>query len=372
MPSLLEALTKPNVAVTNYAVKGSNTDSGGDVHVENWTPWIDFNYTTLTRIFRQELSQGYHGSADQAPLEQDLCICNEATFDDLVRRFICPIVNYALAGQPGSCHYGRGTRCPSKHEPDWLVISSNWIGDKGYINVLPGDTKLDSKWWPSMIHDPDNFEEWQKVMHQAVSYMIKEENRYGFIITDANMVVLRLTRRPVENGIAAGRPRRGNLASHQRQISDASMVDPESSFVDDNTMNWDYYPPEFAVIPWDTYGSGKLTIKLALWCLAMIAANGDRYIACSYPNLDSWRRGNDGYVHNTSGATSSTLSDGLCHEEPDLEGRIVNVGGDQDSSHAGSADGDSEFEQSSDGQDEDDEDDEKTIIPTRPKHAAEN
>ncbi|EHK22895.1 uncharacterized protein TRIVIDRAFT_60285 [Trichoderma virens Gv29-8] len=342
MPSLLEVLSRPNVAVANYAIKGPNTSADEDVNVENWTPWTDFN----------------------------LCICNEATFDDLLRRFVIPVVNYALSNQPGSCHYGRGTRCFSRHQPDWSVISSTWVVEKGYLNVLPGDTKLDAKWRPSMIHEAKNFEEWQKVMHQVVSYMMKEENRYGFIITDTNMVALRLTRRPVESGIAADRPRRDNVPGHQRHISDTSMAELESSFIDEEATNWDYYPPEYAIIPWDVHGPGKLTIKLALWCLAMMAANGHRYIAYSYPDLDSWRQGyNGGYVHNTSGATLSTLVEGHRYEEPDLEGRAIDVADDDD--------GD-ELERNSDGQEYDkgesehggsfeDEDDSETIIPTRLK-----
>ncbi|KAJ9129514.1 hypothetical protein NKR19_g10334 [Coniochaeta hoffmannii] len=42
------------------------------------------------------------------------------------------------------------------------------------------------------------------------------------------------------------------------------------------------------------HSPGKLTIKLALWCLAMMAANGDSYIDYSYPAPNSWRRSDDG------------------------------------------------------------------------------
>jgi hypothetical protein len=56
-----------------------------------------------------------------------------------------------------------------------------------------------------------------------------------------------------------------------------------SSFHDDIPAEWDYYPPEYVVIPWEAHGPGILTIKLSLWSLAMMAANGDRCIGYSYP-----------------------------------------------------------------------------------------
>ncbi|KAL7794235.1 hypothetical protein V8C37DRAFT_401536 [Trichoderma ceciliae] len=359
MVSILEALTMPNVAITNYSVKGQNTTPLVDVAVETWRPWVDFNYNTLVGIFKMELAREYVGASDQKPLEQDLWICNEATVDDLVRRFIIPAVNYALADQSGACHYGRGSRCRAAHDPDWSVISNSCINNGAYVNILPGDTKVDAKWWPSMIGEAKNLCEWQKVMSQILAYMIFEQNRYGFILTDANLVVLRITRRHIGGGLAASRPRRvataGTLATvatitttttatttadsaivafpapvhtaltdpvaatrHQRHLSAASVVsgassststyEGGSSFNDGNPFDWDYYPPEYAVIPWEAHGPGTLIVKLSLWCLAMMAANGDRDIGYSYPDLNTWRQQErKGYIHDTAGTTLTRL-----------------------------------------------------------------
>lgn len=67
------------------------------------------------------------------------------------------------------------------------------------------------------------------------------------------------------------------------------------------------------------HGRGRLTIKLTLWCLAMMAANGDSFVDYSYPDLDSWRYGGKGYVHNTSGTKKAKLSRNDSHQEPDLQ-----------------------------------------------------
>lgn len=51
----------------------------------------------------------------------------------------------------------------------------------------------------------------------------------------------------------------------------------------------------------------------------MMATQGDRYLDYSYPDLNSWRRDGNGYVHNTSGAKKSQLAKGDKHQEPDPE-----------------------------------------------------
>lgn len=86
-----------------------------------------------------------------------------------------------------------------------------------------------------------------------------------------------------------------------------------------NPQHLEYNNPEYAVIRWDAHGKGRLTIKLALWCLAMMATRGDRYIDYSYPDLDTWRSAGKGkgFVHNTSGIHRSKLSKAHIRQEPD-------------------------------------------------------
>ncbi|KLP08448.1 uncharacterized protein Y057_13794 [Fusarium fujikuroi] len=87
--------------------------------------------------------------------------------------------------------------------------------------------------------------------------------------------------------------------------------DGSSSFYsDDSPLEWSYHDPEYAIIPWNAHGKEVLTVKLALWSLIMMATSGGRGIDYSYPPLDSWRYNGERYVHNTSGATKSELSEG--------------------------------------------------------------
>ncbi|KAF5974096.1 hypothetical protein FBULB1_7928 [Fusarium bulbicola] len=317
MPTLLEALTNRNVAVNSQpAVGGSNTTTETYIEPGGWRTWDEFNYDTLTQIFQRKLASEYRGSSEPRALELDLIINNEETLEDLLRRFVSPCVNYALERQQGQPHLGRGSRCGFEDRPDWSAISAEYMTEHGqFANILPGDTKLDAKWSPWMFEDMGSFNEWQKVVAQELTYMARYRTRYGFIITDANLVVLRITRELLGAGLAQARPRReaAVFVSHQRHSSDTTMGsgDGSSSFYsDDSPLEWSYYDPEYAVIPWNAHGEEVLTIKLALWCLIMMAMSGDRRIDYSYPPLDSWRYEGKGYVHNTSGATKAKLAAG--------------------------------------------------------------
>ncbi|POR31937.1 Uncharacterized protein TPAR_07840 [Tolypocladium paradoxum] len=322
--TLLEALTAHNVPLNpSAAVTGGNTIVGAIVEPEDWTPWTDFNYETITRIFRNELGAVYNGSEQQRPLEMDTFANNEEVLDDAMRRFMASITNYALYYQVGSPHLGRGSRCNGEYRPDWSVISAQHFSDQGYANILPGDTKVDAKWSPDMRDT--NYTEWRKVMSQITTYMAYFRTRYGFIWTDQYLVVLRLTQRPTGSGIAQGRPLRSTVTytqGHYRHSSDTSMASAAASsspFVDDNPGNWEYYDPEYVKIPWNNHGR-RLTVNLALWCLSMMATHGDRFMDYSYPGLDTWRRDErGGYVHNTSGNAKRRLSKEDVHQEPDPE-----------------------------------------------------
>lgn len=182
MAPLLEVLTRPNVGVNSEAVHGGgNSIIVTDIVPETWRLWTEFNYATLTRIFRRELADNYQGSREQTPLDNDLRVCNEETLEDLLRRWISPPINYALSEQAGSCHYGRGSRCGSEYRPDWSVISNRCLDEFGsYANVAPGDTKLDAKWWPTMIGEGNNEHiEWRNVVSQIMTYMAYHRSRPG-------------------------------------------------------------------------------------------------------------------------------------------------------------------------------------------------
>ncbi|OAA63273.1 hypothetical protein SPI_03436 [Niveomyces insectorum RCEF 264] len=294
---------------------GKNTQTKTDIDFDDWQPWEDFSYSVLTSIFSRQLRQIYAGDREPMALNQDLELFHEDSLEDVLRRFVSPVVNFALRGQPGAFHLGRGSRCQEDGVPDWSLVSYTCLeSDTGtYLNILPGDTKLSTKWWPTII--ADNYTEWRNVILQIVYYMTANSSRYGFIITDTCFVALRLTRSDIGPGIAADLPTRTATAGpsgHRSQPSDTSMLSTTSygsSYSDNDPVKWAYHGPEYAVVPWSAHGAHKLTVKLALWCLAMMAVN-DNHIDYWYPDLDSWRSAKHGFVHNTSGEKKRTLSKG--------------------------------------------------------------
>lgn len=55
-----------------------------------------------------------------------------------------------------------------------------------------------------------------------------------------------------------------------------------SAYSDSEPLAWGYYAPEYAHVPWVNHGK-KLTVKLALFCLALMGVHGDNFIDYSYP-----------------------------------------------------------------------------------------
>lgn len=214
MPILLDVLAEKSVAKDfNNAgsFPGLNSVCKTQAHVNDWHPWEDFTYDTIKQIFKKELSRRYKGESEPQPLPLDLRVLKEDATQDALGRFPIPIVNYALNSIGGTEHFSRGSRCYQHgvYIPDWSVVSQSHVGvTGGMLNILPGDTKISSKWWSSMLKDFDNFDEWKKVLNQIVTYMASCSVRYGFIVTDIKVVALRITRQHVPKGLASSRTRR--------------------------------------------------------------------------------------------------------------------------------------------------------------------
>ncbi|KAK3944263.1 hypothetical protein QBC46DRAFT_172528 [Diplogelasinospora grovesii] len=237
MVNILQALTRPSEAARfngTYAPEGQNTTIHSDIAIDTWFPWPDFTYENITRIFATELARQYHGPLEPAALDKDLLIFNEEVAEDGLRRFPVPVVNYALSLMPGAPHYGRGTRCLYfRLKADWSLISDMRLDDNNrYVNLVPGDTKLSSKWTPDMLDDEEMFVEWQEVVSQTVTYTAERFGRYGFIVTDSVLVVLRLTRQYTGAGLAANRSPRsagsGSQGGHSGSDTSMGMSDPSN------------------------------------------------------------------------------------------------------------------------------------------------
>ncbi|EPE04333.1 hypothetical protein F503_01337 [Ophiostoma piceae UAMH 11346] len=306
MVTLLSTLTSKNPQLdTSKVPLGPNTVCRRAKEPLGWIPWAEFSYDNLTAIFNEQLMARYDGPSTSrtSTLPLDLEICNEQTFELALHRFIMPTVNHCLAVSSTKPHYGPGSRCTLPDaKPDWSCV-----GRGVYFNYVPGDTKLSAKFWPSMLDT--NFREWQKVIGQVMTYQLKFASRYGFIITDDVLVVMRITSERTGPGIATSRGRRPELVQSVNYNNvDASDANTAASFVDDQPLDWEVNPPQYAI--------------LALWCLAMMSVKGGNNIDCSYPALNSWRIEGSRYVHNSSGVTKKRAGrrDVIQGRDPDAAG----------------------------------------------------
>ncbi|EFQ99325.1 hypothetical protein MGYG_02338 [Nannizzia gypsea CBS 118893] len=124
---------------------------------------------------------------------------------------------------------------------------------------------------------------------------------------------------------SSGRPRQTSITSSLASLSmsDASEHIPGSEHMSssdhmpssqsykDDGKGGEYRPVEMKSIPWDNSGKGKLTVKLALWWIHMMAAapGCDTTIGPEYPPLDAWVLRNGVYHHNTTGLVSKNPPD---------------------------------------------------------------
>lgn len=90
-----------------------------------------------------------------------------------------------------------------------------------YRPLLLGETKLSAKWTSGLSQT--TIVQWSNPLSQVQYYCSASSDkglRYGLIITDQHLVVLRLATEPIDDGLAAARSQRGGAyQSHQRVAS---------------------------------------------------------------------------------------------------------------------------------------------------------
>jgi hypothetical protein len=262
-------------------------------------------------------------------------------------KHVMPLVNSALAqanrrlgrDQDDRGHLWGSGRCksiPGAGRPDWSMSSPSATDHEDrYVNQLPGDTKVSTKWHPDLRKT--NPVEWGLPLRQVQSYGRDRGVRYGFIITDACLVVLRFRQDQIGSGIATTRSTRIVPVPETETTPDAraralsttstssartttssvrsSSTEHEGSVYSDTQSTASFLAPQYCDIPWSNHNktfqgstpSGrnpKLTIRLALFYLCLLARySPNSSIGHDYPPLDSWAKRSAEYVHNSTGAT---------------------------------------------------------------------
>ncbi|KAG6064742.1 hypothetical protein E4U16_006050 [Claviceps sp. LM84 group G4] len=338
MTSIHDVLSLPNLSPDASATPwGPNTTGKSWISVSDWRPWEDFTLEKLTSMYSKVLDAPWTGAQPTDDVSAfDLVVRDELSLVLFLAKYVWPSVNFALEQAtvilesdlgPKELYLAPGSWCHGPKLPDWSLISDlTGMPRAKFDNLLPGDAKLSAKWKPAMKLSPDYRvrNQWKLPVSQAATYAKQTRCRYGFLITDEVLVVLRFSKERIDEGLSTTRPTRTIQArSHQRVPSDETdqssqpISRPNESFgaqsYDDNDSaaeaSIEMPPPEYAEIPMSACGKDALTVKFALFCLCLMASSGCGKIDCEYPPFDSWRKNQQdtGYINNTSNLRAESL-----------------------------------------------------------------
>lgn len=316
--SLISYLTKPNPIVSSgKSWPGNNTASRRNTYLEPNAimDWADFNHETLQAMYGETLKIKIRGQKlpdfgghfpfhfieiqDEDSLEALLirwnnavvsCALSVAQNDPHLRASsdLGDVSNEIYMARGGHAHIPQ-TEKKKGLRPDWAGIIRSLVQPtsnehQSHKNVLPGDTKLSTKWsstkWKSSQESQDV--EFKKPLCQLLTYCERAQVRYGYILTQEELVAIRISVRPGTKAPATqtsrpGLPRSCNVQTKmEMEFSTANVGSATAHRI-----------VEFKSVPWENGGEAgedQLSINLALWWLHMMAAR-ERSIASEYDDL---------------------------------------------------------------------------------------
>ena len=306
---------------------GKNTTCGKTPWDRPWKieRWIDFEDDALDSVYggalHNVLKQRFDLNHPDVPQKPFCQITNEDSFTSLLVKWNQSIVSSTLATAHESIksHFPheriymfRGSQAQSpgansRLRPDWAGVKVSMEPSVGLDvkpeNLLPGDTKLSGKWSSAdmvlgnVTHSLRK-SNWFQPLSQVYTYCTRANARYGYIITDKELVAFRVrpgvcdssfnSRVTLEklNAILNSDLR---AASTKFEHIEAGKKSPAFRARANGIL-------EYKTIPWQSCTSEqlrkseRLTVNLALWWLHILAADNNA-IEESYPALKDtvWR-----------------------------------------------------------------------------------
>ncbi|OAL38869.1 hypothetical protein AYO20_01620 [Fonsecaea nubica] len=288
--TLFDYLTQRNAQLVVHLSPPTYTNSDMWDPVEAIEPWEDFDLASLTRRYRQSLDADTSLTSTVEATEEagHTVICDEAALNIVLGSTNISMVSRAL---PGSLFLSTGSRIMQDPtvRPDWGVGDANihYTHPRGICPALVcGDTKVG---WDVeraiRVVGNGGYEDHPSThlvrpFEQLQHYCTVYRTRYGFILTNEFLVLIRLKLSPSASKQRLFRPRRQTVAeSHRRVLSDTStgtnVSDVSETF---STMSFQPKPQdedvgglEVKIVPWD-HGSSRETININLYFLARLAS----------------------------------------------------------------------------------------------------
>ena len=285
--------------------KGGNTTQSTYDTPREILEWNEFEYDTLNSIYGGRLCDILNETFDLVDFTNipDFPFCryyDEDSFQGLLVKWNWSVVSEALSkSQPlllqahDHVYMVKGGQAPSPKakagekrkergwKPDWGCVA----GDSGPTispgdeesqpSLLPGDSKVSKKWSSSLI-EPGRVQNrwgsksWLSPLRQIYSYCLSNNRRYGYLITDLELVVVRV--------------RISQPTTEQTGL----LVDPDTDTLRECARKSGVL--EYKAIPWQAATddpaptASGLTMNLALWWLHLMAA-GNTNIGGDYGEL---------------------------------------------------------------------------------------
>ena len=306
--SLLEYLRTKNPKLDASATRpGQNTSSKVNRFDEpkRIAEWNDFEYDVLQSIYggslHRILEHSFELDVPTVPKFPFRRVRDEDSFESLVVIWNQSVVSNALSAAQGhlrihkaqKIYMGKGglSTWPGeanvRRRPDWAAVndaSRDARSKSESRNLLPGETKLSKKWSSLAINqgdieEADLKENWYQPLAQIFTYCVRNNARYGYIITDKELVVFRVG--PIHHSdetdrrLSHGKRAEGSdmeLGTKGSRWNKMETTEPNVRAMDSGLM-------EYKVIPWarparsSQNSSMKMTVNLALWWLHMLAMN---------------------------------------------------------------------------------------------------
>ena len=320
----------------------TNTKNVGYKRPKCIRQWDDFHFDSLQAIYdgylRKALAQEIGNFTDHSKIPHlPFCeIHDEDSLEALLIKWNQSVVSDALnmtqdlsgADQAESKIYmvrGGQADSPADIIPDWAGIQRTNHQTARPSNILPGDTKVGWKWSSHHIvtGDTDDIylgEDWIQPIKQIYTYCCKLKTRYGYIITDKELVVTRIRpfsqddfQSPVDtqDSLFSFPSPKKRATAISSKLSERPTKNAAAEVLKHGTL-------EYKAIPWSSNASeasasdNSLTINLALWWLHMMALESHE-ICYWYPPLAGATRKQTSSVQDPCAQENSLSSSGLRH-----------------------------------------------------------
>ena len=291
-------------------------------------------WQNLSATFREVLAErmGKPRIADVHDIpELKKTIVEEDGLTTLAEHWNEPIVEHALDGTherlcamypegslcSGKLHFmkndGRGhvqDKNGNNHKPDWCVFQEQVSGDvKLDVKLVFGDTKPARKFRSRYIKETGASQHRESFypLEQITKYMWLGKTRYGFLLTEEELVLVRLSltkKAAIDADVEEEEESQEQMLNESMGVGLQSQPDPETT-IDFSSMSRsrpsDLYAGsddavwtvlEWSRIPWSSSGPDKMTVNLGLWWWPVLAIQ-----SCSikdgskYTGLGERRRG---------------------------------------------------------------------------------